>query len=33
LDAGLEDDAQQTPLDMAAAYGNLEVLKIFEKNM
>ncbi|CAG9984329.1 unnamed protein product [Clonostachys byssicola] len=33
LDASLEDDAQQTPLDMAAAYGNLEVLKIFEKNM
>ncbi|CAH0056118.1 unnamed protein product [Clonostachys solani] len=32
LDAGFEDDAQQTPLDMAAAYGNLEVLKIFEKN-
>ncbi|VUC24921.1 unnamed protein product [Clonostachys rosea] len=33
LDAGLEDDTQQTPIDMAAAHGNREILKLFEKNM
>ncbi|KAL6415569.1 putative ankyrin repeat protein [Ilyonectria robusta] len=31
LDVMLEDDAQQTPIDVAAACGNLEVLELFEK--
>ncbi|KAH7011276.1 putative ankyrin repeat protein [Ilyonectria destructans] len=31
LDVMLEDNAQQTPIDVAAACGNLEVLELFEK--
>ncbi|KAM5346981.1 hypothetical protein ACJ41O_009986 [Fusarium nematophilum] len=32
LDAMLEDDAQQTPLDVAAAFENESVLQLFEKD-
>ncbi len=31
LDVTLEDDAQQTAIDVAAACGNQEVLALFEK--
>jgi ankyrin repeat protein len=32
LDAMLEDEAQQTPIDVAAVSGNQKVLQLFEKN-
>lgn len=32
LDTMLEDDAQQTPLDVAAAFENESVLQLFEKD-
>lgn len=31
LDASMEDDAHQTPIDVAAACGNTKVLELFEK--